>query len=198
MQRSLTRKDSHFPPRRVFHLRASFALVPSPFILHGEFPSPLTRDSSLRIDYSSRRMTLLLVLVAAAAGVSVALQGQFMGAMDRAVGTATSVLVTYSVGASLALIIWLARRPGGFEFRQIPWYSWFAGVTGLVIVSGIGYAAPRLGLARTLVISVAAQLIIALVIEHFGLFQSARRHFELDRAIGLTLVVAGVWLVLKR
>jgi transporter family-2 protein len=143
-------------------------------------------------------MTLLLVLVAAAAGISVALQGQFMGAMDRAVGTATSVLITYAVGASLALLIWLTRRPTEEIVRNIPWYSWFAGVTGLVIVSGIGYAAPRLGLSRTLVISVAAQLIVALIIEHYGLFNSVARRFEYDRAIGLALVVGGVWLVLKR
>lgn len=148
--------------------------------------------------YSSAAMTLLLVLVAAAAGISVALQGQFMGAMDRVTGTATSVLITYSVGASLALLIWLARKPSVEVVRHVPWYSWFAGAFGLVIVSGIGYAAPRLGLSRTLVISVAAQLLVAMIIEHYGLFNSVRRHFEIDRAIGLALVVGGVWLVLKR
>ena len=143
-------------------------------------------------------MTLALILIAAAAGVAVALQGQFMASMDRAVGTATSVLVTYGAGAVLALLFWLGRRPPVEVARHIPWYSWSAGAFGLVIVGGIGYAAPRLGLSRTLVITVAAQLIAAVVIEHFALFQTVPRRFELDRAVGLLAVIGGVWLVLRR
>ncbi|MGZ5493363.1 MAG: DMT family transporter [Thermoanaerobaculia bacterium] len=38
---------------------------------------------------------------------------------------------------------------------------------GLVIVGGIGFAAPRLGLSRTLVITVAAQLCAAVLIDQW-------------------------------
>ena len=143
-------------------------------------------------------MTLVLVLLAAAAGIAVALQGQFMGSMDRVAGTATSVFVTYGLGGLLALAFWLARRPPVEVVRQIPSYSWFAGALGLVIVSGIGYAAPRLGLSRTLVITIAAQLMTALLIEHFGLFDSLPRRFALERVVGLLFLVGGVWLVFRR
>jgi transporter family-2 protein len=158
---------------------------------------PFSGFHSAGLGYASL-MTLILVLVAVAAGIAVALQGQFMGAIDRAAGTTTSMFVTYGLGSVLALLLWLARRPGIEAVRQIPWYSWSAGAFGLVIVGGIGYAAPRLGLARTLVITVAAQLAAAVLIEHYGLFQSLSRRFTLDRAAGLLLVVSGVWLVLRR
>lgn len=140
---------------------------------------------------------LALTLIAVLAGAAVALQGQFMGAMDRAAGTVTSVFITYGVGASIAAIIWLARRGPVDGVREIPWYSWFAGALGLVIVGGIGYAAPRLGLSRTIVISVAAQLIVALAIERFGLFGAAYRSLDAVRAVGVGLTIAGVWLVVR-
>ena len=143
-------------------------------------------------------MTFVLVLVAAIAGIAVALQGQFMGAMDRAAGTATSVLATYGSGALIALIIWLASRPRLEAVRAIPSSSWLAGAVGLVIVGGIGYAAPRLGLSGTLAVSIAAQLVAALLIEHFGLFDSVPRRFGIDRALGVVLLIAGAWLTLKR
>ena len=128
---------------------------------------------------------LFLIVIAAAAGVAVALQGHVMGAADRAAGTATSVFVTYGTGGVLAAVYWLLR---GGPLSRVPWFSWSAGALGLVIVAGIGYAAPRLGLARTLVITVAAQLLAATLLE---------QQLDLKRAAGLLLTIAGVWLTGK-
>lgn len=140
---------------------------------------------------------VLLCAIAVCAGIAVAFQGHFMGAMDRTVGTATSVFVTYGVGAVLAAMIWLGARAPAVAGRHVPWYGWLAGPLGLVIVGGIGFAAPRLGLARTLVITVAAQMIAALILDHFGAFGGVQRTFDAMRAAGLLLTVAGVWLIVK-
>ena len=131
---------------------------------------------------------LPLIVVAILAGVAVAVQGQFMGTMDRAAGTITSVLITYGLGALIAAIVWVAKGRPVEGVKQIPWYAWSAGAFGLVIVAGIGYAAPRLGLARTLVVTVAAQLVAAMIID---------RQFDLTRLAGLALTVAGVWVVVQ-
>jgi len=130
----------------------------------------------------------ILVFIAVLAGIAVAIQGQFMGTMDRVAGTATSVFITYGLGALAAGAIWLARGGPAASIRQIPWYAWTAGAFGLVIVGGIGYAAPRLGLARTLVITVAAQLVMALILD---------RAFDARRIAGVLVTIAGVWLVVK-
>lgn len=131
---------------------------------------------------------LPLLLIAVVAGVAVALQGQLMGTMDRLAGTATSVFITYGLGAVLAALIWLVRGRPTEGLRQVPWYAWTAGVFGLVIVGGIGYAAPRLGLAKTLVITVAAQLVMAILLD---------RTFDARRIAGVAVTIVGVWLVVK-
>src|SRR5687768_12258849 len=140
---------------------------------------------------------LLLIVIAILAGVAVALQAQFMGTMDRTVGTASSVFVTYGVGGITALLLWMARGSSLSAFSRIPWPAWSAGLLGLVIVGGIGYAAPRLGLSTTIVITVAAQLAAAAVIDHFALFGAAQRTFELTRAAGLAMTIGGVWLLVR-
>ena len=43
--------------------------------------------------------TLFLILLAIVAGIAVALQGQFMGLLDRGFGTRESIFVTYAGGA---------------------------------------------------------------------------------------------------
>lgn len=131
---------------------------------------------------------LALIAIATLAGIAVAVQGHFMGSIDRAAGTVTSMFVTYGVGALVATLLWLSRGRPIAGLRQIPWYAWTAGLFGLVIVGGIGYAAPRLGLAKTLVITVAAQLIAAVLLD---------RTFDVQRAAGLLMTIAGVWLVVR-
>jgi bacterial/archaeal transporter family-2 protein len=140
---------------------------------------------------------LALLLIAATAGIAVALQGQFMGVINRTSGTITSVFITYGAGAIIAALLWLPRRTSVETIRHIPPYAWSAGALGLIIVGGIGYAAPRLGLASTLVITIAAQLIAALAIDHLGLFAAQHRPIDVARALGLVLTVTGAWLVVR-
>ena len=132
--------------------------------------------------------TVALIVIAILAGIAVALQAQVMGLMNRTAGSATSVFVTYAVGGVLASMFWVARGASTDALRRVPWPSWTAGALGLMIVGGIGYASPRLGLSRTLILTVAAQLVAAMVLE---------RTFDARRLAGLALTIAGVWLVVK-
>lgn len=141
--------------------------------------------------------TVGVLLVAVLAGVAVAVQGQAMGVMNRQVGTASSVLVTYGSGAIIAALVWLFARPAGVSARHISPLGWSAGLLGLVIVGGIGYAAPRIGLSRALIITVAAQLAAAIVIEHLGILGAAHKSGDAPRLIGVALTVAGAWLALR-
>ncbi|HYC61738.1 MAG TPA: DMT family transporter [Thermoanaerobaculia bacterium] len=141
-------------------------------------------------------MTVFL-FIAVLAGIAVALQGQFMGTMTRAVGTGTSVLITYGIGALVAVVVWLTRRDPAVPIRDVPWYAWSAGILGLVIVGGIGFATPRLGLSRTIVITIAAQLAAAIVIDHFGWFGAQQRAFDVMRGAGMALTIIGAWLVVR-
>jgi transporter family-2 protein len=137
-----------------------------------------------------------VLLIAVIAGIAVALQGQAMGAMNRSVGTPSTILATYGSGALIALLIWFFRR-SQTSTETIPWYSWTAGVLGLLIVGGIGYAAPRIGLTRTLIITVAAQLVAAMLLEHFGIWGATVRAIDAGKLAGVALTIVGVWLVVR-
>lgn len=139
---------------------------------------------------------LAVLVIAVIAGIAVALQGQAMGAMNRSVGTPSTILATYGSGALIALLIWFFRR-SQTSTEPIPWYSWTAGVLGLLIIGGIGYAAPRIGLTRTLIITVAAQLVTAMLLEHFGIWGATVRGIDAQKLAGVALTIVGVWLVVR-
>lgn len=140
---------------------------------------------------------LALILIAVVAGVAIALQGQFMGSIDRTTGTLTSVFITYGIGGIIAVTIWLAGRGSLENVRQVPWYAWSSGALGVVIVGALGYTAPRLGLSQTIIVAVASQLVAAVIIDHFGLFAGAQRSLDLARIAGVGLTILGAWLVVK-
>ena len=79
--------------------------------------------------------------------------------------------------------------------RGVPWWAWTGGLYGVVYVSISAFAAPRLGLASMLTIAIAAQLIAALTIDHFGWLRLAQSPISLVKVMGVVLVLGGVVLV---
>lgn len=136
-----------------------------------------------------------LTAVAVLGGCAVALQGQFMGVMEKSIGTAGGMAVNYFSGAALALVLLLMFRDGGTRaWTEVPWYALSAGVLGLVIAGSIGYTASRLGLTTAFTIIVGTQFIVSLVLEQFGWLGATARPIDLMRLGGVGAIIAGVWL----
>ena len=142
--------------------------------------------------------TVFLIGIAVMAGVAVTLQAQFMGLLDRSLGTLTGVFITYAGGGFVIALLMAALRGGNLKnWQSVPWYALSAGVLGLVIVGSIGYVVPRLGVAKGFTLIVASQFLIAALIDHFGFLGATIRPMDLTRALGLCCMLLGVWLVVK-
>jgi transporter family-2 protein len=144
------------------------------------------------------RSYILLVSMAAVGGVAVALQAQFMGLMDKAMGTLESVFVTYAGGGILIGMVMLVHGGGNLgAWRTVPWYAPTAGIMGLIIVGIIGYTVPRLGLVLALTIMVASQFLMGVLFDHFGLLNAAVRPLDLSRLVGVAILLVGSWLIMR-
>jgi len=142
---------------------------------------------------------LFVILVGLAGGVAIGFQGPLTSLMSQRVGTIESVFIVHVGGAIAALLPLLLFTHGGnlSSWRTVPWYALLAGVLGLPILSAISYTIPRLGAATTVVLVVAGQLVIGAILDHFGLLDAAIRHISLTRIVGMVVVFAGVWLMVR-
>jgi transporter family-2 protein len=139
-----------------------------------------------------------LIITAAIGGIAVTLQAQFMGIMDRSIGTLESMFITYGSGGLLVSIAMLVSRGGNLAaWENVPWYALTSGLLGLVIVGTIGYSTPRLGLVAALTIFVASQFIMGAMLDHFGILGADLRPLDLTRLIGMGVMLLGVWLVIR-
>lgn len=142
--------------------------------------------------------TIFLIILAVIAGVAIALQGQFMGLMDQRLGTRESVFITYAGGGLLACLLLLGSRGLNLSaWQEVPWYAYSSGLLGLLIVGVIGYVVPRLGLAIGFTLIVASQFLLSALIDHFGFLGAAVRPLEPMKWLGLAVVLAGVWLMVR-
>ena len=143
---------------------------------------------------------LILFAIAGAfvSGALVALQAPTNAMLSRAVGSpVNAAMISFAVGF-LALIVAafaLGIRPSPAEVRALPWYAWIGGLYGAIFVAVAAFAAPRIGITPFLTISIAGQLAMALVLDKLCAFGRPKTEISLVRLTGITLVLAGVFLV---
>ena len=141
---------------------------------------------------------IVVIIIAAFGGVAVALQAQFMGLMDKNIGTIESMFITYGSGGVLIGLAMLVHRGGNLTaWQNVPWYALSAGILGLVIVGTIGYSTPRLGLVTAFTIIVAVQFSVGALLDHFGVFGAELRPLDLSRLAGMAIMLFGVWLIIR-
>ncbi|HJQ95871.1 MAG TPA: DMT family transporter [Acidimicrobiia bacterium] len=143
-------------------------------------------------------MRTLVVLAAIVCGVAVAIQAQFTGTMQRQVGTLESTFITYFSGGLIIGLVTLAFRGANLEAaRVLPWYVWSAGLLGLVFIFTLSLSVGQIGLVPALVIITVSQFVVGAIINHFGMLGATVNPIDLSKLVGLALLGAGTFLVLR-
>lgn len=141
---------------------------------------------------------LLIILIGLAGGVAVGLQSPMASMITQRLGTFESVFIIHIGGAIIALIPLLIYGGGKLsQWRSVPWYALGAGVFGLVVIAAISYMIPRVGVAASITTIVAGQLLVSVVLDHYGLLGTSIRTLDVTRVLGLAVLLVGVWLTVK-
>lgn len=140
----------------------------------------------------------VVALAAVACGVAVAVQAQLTGNMQRQMGTLESTFITYfSGGVVIALITLLARGGNLAAASGLPWYTYTAGLLGLVIIGTLSLSVGNLGLVPALVLITVSQFVVGAVVNHFGWLGAEVDPIDLGKLAGLSLLGLGTYLVLR-
>ena len=75
--------------------------------------------------------------------------------------------------------------------------AWIGGLLGAFFVTATVTLVPRLGVSMTFSLIIAGQMIVTLVIDHFGLLGVQTKEISLARFGGILLITAGVVLIRK-
>ena len=136
-----------------------------------------------------------------AAGFGLTLQVGMNAALRRILGSAYSAaLVSFMVGTVALISLLLATRtafPGRDALAAVPLWAWFGGIFGAFYVAISTIVAAEIGATSLLVLAMTGQLLMALVVDHYGWLGLPENPITWVRLLGVTLLGAGVWLITR-
>lgn len=117
--------------------------------------------------------------------------------LDHAIWATT---ISFVVGM-LGLFAWLAltRELGAANWagaKALPWWAWIGGLMGAVYVTLTIMTVPVVGATALVVLLILGQMLAGAVLDHFGILTKPDP-VSLQKILGLALVFAGTWLVVK-
>lgn len=139
--------------------------------------------------------------LAVAAGLAGSIQVALMSRLGERIGVLGALAFSTTLTAAIAVVVLLAARGSLGAFSRAvhqPLWMLLGGVMGLVIVFTITYAGPRIGVAATVGILIAGQLVMGAAIDRWGLFGSDRIALHWPRILGIVLLGAGAALSLRK
>ncbi|MBL4598796.1 MAG: DMT family transporter [Rhizobiaceae bacterium] len=130
-----------------------------------------------------------LLLVAIACGALIPIHAGMNAGLSQVAGHSFGVSFAC---LSLVVILFQPTLPTWVSLAAAAFWVWFGGAIGVVYVIATMMLAPRLGAARFIAAIVAGQIIMALLIDLYGLIGFPRHTVDLSRILGAVFVIGGV------
>jgi transporter family-2 protein len=141
------------------------------------------------------------VLLGAGAGCLVGMQAPINSRLGRSIGSVQAAAFSFLVGTVVLLVIAAVARGGLGDiahFTRAPWWALIGGLLGAVYVTVALVAVRTLGAGGITAAVISGNLLIAVLIDRFGLLGVERQPIGIGRVIGLLLLIAGVALVVRK
>ena len=142
----------------------------------------------------------LYLLMAAVAGSAMAMQGTLNALLGKFVGLLESTLVVHLLGTLTVLVLLYVFQLGRGNlglFNQAPWYAYLGGVLNVLILFGVVFSIPKLGVGSATTAIVTLQLLTAVLIDHFGLFGVERSPCSWWDLAGIALMGGAAKILLR-
>lgn len=142
---------------------------------------------------------ILALLVAAAAGITMAVQGSLNAVLSKSIGLLETTFVVHLLGTIVVMLALFAFRLGAGDlgmWKEAPWYTYLGGALGVLIVFTVAFSLPRAGVANATTAIIVGQVTTAMVIDHFGLFGLEQIPVSWWKGLGLLFLAAGGYFML--
>jgi transporter family-2 protein len=138
----------------------------------------------------------MLVLLSILAGCALAAQPGANGTLAKVLGhPLRGAVVSFTIGwvVLLGLAVFLqVGWPRWQQVRSVPWWGWTGGFFGAWMVTVSLLAGPKMGATLFFAFVVSSQLVIALLLDHYGWMGYQPIPVTSGRLLGIGLLIAGL------
>ena len=140
------------------------------------------------------------VIITAVAGALVAMQAPINSGLGKAVGTFAAASLSFAIGTTLLVLITVTAG-GGFgdvgEIRHLDWHWLIGGALGAAYVTTVLVTVRDLGAGGVTAATIAGQLSMSVALDRAGILGLPERALTIPRVIGILLLAAGVYLIVR-
>jgi bacterial/archaeal transporter family-2 protein len=147
-------------------------------------------------------VVLIAVLVGLATGCLLGIQPSVNGQLGQTVAHPLQAsLISFASGTAILLVICLVAGVFPPEFitspRELPWWIWFGGAIGVVMVTTSLILVPKIGSLPWFATIMTGQTLAALILDHYGLLGNPKSPISPLRVFGALLLVVGVLVIVQ-
>ncbi|MBB6444348.1 DMT family transporter [Bacillus benzoevorans] len=144
-------------------------------------------------------LKFILPLLALIGGMGLAAQGQINGGLGRKIGVIESAFMNFAVGTLVLLLILIFFGNGNISaVTTVPKWQIIGGLLGSFFVLIQVLVVPKIGVSTTFIAVIVGQIILSVIIDHFGLFGGNRFPIDKQKMIAILLMLAALFLYIKK
>jgi bacterial/archaeal transporter family-2 protein len=145
---------------------------------------------------------LIYLILALITGALIPVQAATNSIFSKSTGspliTGLIVFIVGLAGMIIFIVLSGSAFPTQHQLISAPPYSYLGGIIVAAYVVVITILVPRIGVGTSIGLIVTGQIICAVIIDHFGLFSVPVHPISISRAAGVFLMIAGIYLVMKK
>jgi bacterial/archaeal transporter family-2 protein len=147
-------------------------------------------------------MNLFFYFLAILCGVGTAVQSGVNSELKKSINNPIlAAIISFSVGLLSLLILYpifsKSSLPNFATLKTLEWWKWTGGLFGAFFVTSVIFSIQKIGSANMTALIVGGQLLMVMVIDHYGLLGFNIHSINIWRVLGGILIVVGVYLILK-
>jgi len=144
-------------------------------------------------------MKILFYLLPIFAGIAITVQSGINSQLRAVIQhPVMAAFISFLVGTvALALLLLFSKDvlPELGQYSNAKWYQYTGGLLGAFVVTVTLIAVSQIGAANMFVLIIAGQLTTAVVMDHFGVLGVRENPMNMQKLIGIILVVCGAYIV---
>ncbi|MCG7334110.1 DMT family transporter [Sporosarcina sp. ACRSM] len=143
-------------------------------------------------------MGIFMILFTLLGGITLSAQSAINGTFSRKAGTIETTFLTFITGTMfLALIILFFGQGNLFAIFEVPIWQLSAVFLGVLFLLFNVFAVPKIGVIATSITVIIGQLVIGVVIDHFGWFNSLVIPLSMKRWFALLFMIIALYFIYK-
>jgi bacterial/archaeal transporter family-2 protein len=143
-------------------------------------------------------MGTLMILFTLLGGITLSAQSSINGTLSRKAGTLETTMLTFLTGTMfLAIIITFFGQGNLLAILQAPKWQLSAAFLGTLYLLLTVMAVPRIGVIATNISGIIGQLVIGMLIDNFGWFDSLVITLDMKRSFALLFMIIALYFVYK-